>query len=116
MEKNKRIRKSRDLQGFGDDQGDVVVLFAGAELADLVHDGVEKVVRGKRALKAQGRGKAFFAEFLSGVIERFGDSIRIEGQDIARRNLRFADLAIPPLEHAENRLCWFESFDLIIAA
>src|SRR5215472_2346289 len=97
------LPRSVKLQRFGDDEGDVVVLFARAELADLVHDDVEKVVRGKRAVKAQGRGKAFFAEFLPGVIERFGDSIRIQGQDLARRDLRFVDLAIPSLEHTENR-------------
>src|SRR5215472_486946 len=110
------LPRSVKLQRFGNDKGDVVVLFARAELADPVHDGPEKVVRGERAVKAQGRGKAFFAEFLPGVIERFGDSIRIEGQDFARRNLRFVDLAIPTLEHAENRRGGFEAFDRIIAA
>ena len=103
-------------QRFGNDEGDIVLLFSGAELADLVHDGVEQVVRGKRAVAAQGGGKAFFAELLPGIIERFGDSIRIEGQDVAREDLRFADFAIPSLKHAENRRGGFETFDRIIAA
>ena len=30
------------MGGFGDDQGDVVVLFAGAEMADVGDDGVEE--------------------------------------------------------------------------
>src|SRR5437879_4427501 len=91
------------LQRFGDDERDVVLLFSRAELADLVDDGVEEVVRAKCAVAAQGFGKAFFAELLPGIIERFGDSIRIKGQDVARGDLRFADFAIPSLEHAENR-------------
>ena len=65
------------LRTFGDNQGNVVVLFVRTESADLVDNGGEERLRRKGAVPAQGFDEAGFAKFLAGIVERFGDAVGI---------------------------------------
>jgi hypothetical protein len=89
-------------RALDDDEGDIVLLLARAELADFADDGGEKVIGGKGTVSAQGSHEAVFAEFIARVVEGFGDAVGVKGKRIARKELRFADGAIPFLEHPED--------------
>src|SRR5215472_2814646 len=108
--------RRRFLQGFGDDEGDVVVLFAGAEAVDFVHDGGEQVAGGEGAVAAEGSGEALFAKFVAIVVEGFGDAVGVERENVAGRNLGFADLAVPVLKGADDGGGGFEMRERIVAA
>lgn len=102
--------------GFGDDEGDVVVLFAGAELADVVDDRVEKGLGGLGAMAAEGFDQAVFAEFVAIFVEGFGDAIGIEGQGVAGVEGALADFAFPFFENAEDGGGGIEAVDRIVTA
>src|SRR5215467_13404657 len=104
------------LQGFGDDEGYVVVLLAGAELVDFVDYSGEQVVGGKGAVAAERVGETFFAEFIAPFVEGFGDAVGVESENVARRKLDFADVAVPVLKGADNRGGSFEARKRIVAA
>jgi hypothetical protein len=61
------------MLGFApcDDQGDVVRLFAIAELLHRSHDGVEQPGHGQMALAPQNLNKAILAKLFSCVARRF---------------------------------------------
>jgi len=102
--------------GFGDDESDVVVLFAWAELADVVDDRVEKGLGGLGAMAAEGFDQAVFAEFVAIFVEGFGDAVRIEGQGVAGAERAFAYFAIPLFENAEDGGGGIEVVDRIVTA
>jgi len=102
--------------GFGDDESDVVVLFAWAELADVVDDRVEKGLGGLGAMAAEGFDQAVFAEFVAIFVEGFGDAVRIEGQGVAGAERAFVYFAIPLFENAEDGGGGIEVVDRIVTA
>ena len=102
--------------GFGDDEGDVVVLFVGGKLADVGDDGVEEGLRGEAAMAAEGFDEAAFAEFIAIFVEGFGDPVGVEGESVAGTEAALADFAVPFLENAENCSSGVEAVDGLVTA
>ena len=50
---------------LGDNKSDIVVLFAGAELANLVHDRCQQILRRQFTMPAQSFSQALFSKFFS---------------------------------------------------
>ena len=100
--------------GFGDDEGDVVVLFAWAELADVGDDGVEERLGGLGAMAAEGFDQAVFAEFVAIFVEGFGDTVGVKGEGVAGAEGALADFTIPLFENAEDRGGGVEAIDGIV--
>jgi len=103
-------------KALGDDQGDVVVLLVGAEPADFVNDGGEKIAGRKRAVAAQSFHQALFAELLAMGAKCLGNAIGVKRQGVARKKLAFFDVAFPFLERAQNRRGGAEPIERIIRA
>jgi hypothetical protein len=102
--------EARALHGgaLGDDEGDIVVLFVGAEEPDFVDDGCEQGLRREGAVAAQGSDQAIFSKFFAGIVEGFGDAVGVERKGVTGKELALSDLAVPLLEDAENRGGGFE--------
>jgi hypothetical protein len=89
-------------EAFGDDQGDVIVLFVRAEGADFVDDGGEKRLGIQVTMATKGCREAGFAKFLTGRVEGFGDAVGVENERVAGTDLAFGEIAIPLFEGAHD--------------
>src|SRR6266404_4392333 len=85
-------------------------------MQDFGDDGSEGDLRGERAMAAEGVEEARLAEFFTVVIERFGDAVGVEGENIAGREVTFADFAVPLFENAEDGGGGVEACDGVVAA
>src|SRR5229473_2196680 len=101
---------------FGDDEGDVVALFVGAEALDFANDGSEGGLGRAFAMALEGFDQALFAELFIIRVVGFGYAIGVEGEGIAWANLAFSNLAIPFFENAQNGGSGMETFHSAIAA
>jgi hypothetical protein len=80
---------------FGDDERHIVVLFGGAELLNLFHDGSQQVTRSEFTMAAQSFGQSQFSKFVTRRVEGFGDTVRVKGYGITGPELAFPDLNNP---------------------
>jgi hypothetical protein len=85
---------------FGNDEGDVVVLFVGAEALDFVDDGSEGSLRTRLAIALECFNEALFAKLFVGGVVGFGDAVGVEGERVSRVKVAFSDFAIPILENS----------------
>ena len=99
-----------------DDEGDVVVLLAGAEGLDLVDGGGEDLRRWKVSGALERGDEAVFAELLFRFVEGFGNAIGVEGEDVARRELAVYGGGVPLLEETEDGCGGVEAIDLSVVA
>src|SRR3974377_688063 len=83
---------------FGDDDGDVVLLFVRAMAAYLVDDGRDQCLRGQVGVALQAIDEALFAEFHPVSVSGLGDAIGVKGEDIAGEESGLADRAVPVAE------------------
>jgi hypothetical protein len=104
------------LRRMGEDQGDVVVLFGGAELAKFVDYGGDGGWRRVAAVAAEGIDQARLAKLFVGLVEGFGDAVGVEYQSVAGGEVGFAHRTIPGGEEADHRAGGFEAVDGPIAA
>ena len=86
-----------------DYQCDVIVLFVRTELPDFVGNGRQQNLAGQLPVLAQPFGEIPLSKFFPGVVTSFGYAIGVEGQDVPRKQVAFADGAIPLLEQAQRR-------------
>jgi len=101
---------------FSDDEGDVVVLFVGAEAPDFIDDGGQGRLRRGSAMALEGIDEALFAELFVGGVAGFGDAVGVEGEGIAWAKLAFSNFAIPILENSQHGSGGLEALDRIIVA
>lgn len=99
------------LEDFGGDQGDVVVLFVGTEVAEFGDDGGEKVAGRERLVAAEGGDEALFAKLFESGTEGFGDAVGVQSEDVAGVELALADFAVPIVEGAEDGGSGVQGFD-----
>ena len=99
-----------------DDEGDVVVLLVGAEELDLVDDGGEDGLRRESGASLERGDEAVFAELFLGLVEGFGDTVGVEGEEVAGGELALDGGGMPLLEHAEDGCGGVEALDLAAAA
>ena len=97
-----------------DDEGDVVVLLVGAEGLDLFDDGGEQGLGWEPGVPTESGDEAVFAELLFGVIEGFGDTVGVEGEDVSGGKLTLDDGGVPLFEEAEDGGGGVESLDFAI--
>src|SRR5579862_661474 len=107
---------SSHLLSPGDDQGDVVELFAGGEAADIGDDGTDEIVCGKMTMAFERVDEALFTEFLVGSTGRFGQAVGIDGKQVAGLDAAVCQGTSPLLEHADDGAGGFQAFDDIVAA
>ena len=98
------------------DQGDVVVLFVGAEARDFVDDGGQRGERRKRTVPLQRFKQAWLPKFISRGVEGFGDAVSVEREGVTGRELALAEFAIPFFENAEDRGSGIEVLDRGVGA
>ena len=71
------------LANLSNNEGDVVLLFAWIELANVRDNGVNQRRRRERAMTVQGFHQPMVAELFAGIIEGFGCAVGIKNQCIA---------------------------------
>jgi hypothetical protein len=74
----KAHRLKAALQAFCGDEGDVVVLLVGTEVANFVDHGRAQVLGRKMAVAAETLDQSIFAKLLLVGIERLGDAVGVE--------------------------------------
>ena len=90
------------LANLPNNEGDVVLLFAWIELANVRDNGVNQGCRRECAMTVQGFDQATIAELFAGIIEGFGCAVGVKNQCIAGKKLPFFKSAIPFVEQAED--------------
>lgn len=103
-------------QAAGDDQGDVIELFVGAEAADFVDNGGEQILGREMVMVAKGIDEARLTKFLPGRAERFGDAVGVQNERIAGRELTFGEGTIPIFESAHDGGGGGQTFERIVGA
>src|SRR5260370_11564131 len=85
---------------FGEDEGDIVVLFVGAEALDFVDDCCQRGLRTGFTVALQGFDEALFAELLVSGVVGFGDAVGVEGEGVPCMEVAFRNFTIPILENS----------------
>ena len=101
---------------FRDDEGDVVVLLLRAEALDLVDGGGEDVDGSEGRVLLERGDEAVFAELFFGLVEGFGDSVGVEGEDVAGGELAVDGGGVPVFEEAEDGGGGLEMLDVAVVA
>jgi hypothetical protein len=103
------------FSAFGNNQRDIVVLLVRAELAHFIDDRCNRRLCGLVPMAPQGIDQALVSEFLSRIVERFGDAVGVEYEGVSRAEQAFVDQAIPCLEKAQQGARGIEPFQSAIA-
>ena len=101
---------------FGDHEGDVVVLFLRAELANVIDDSLEQSLRWHVAMPADGFDQAKLPEFLSRPAERLGDAVSVECERVSRLEPPLTYRAVPLIEEPDHRARGVQPLQRVIAA
>src|SRR5882724_13227750 len=101
---------------LGDDEGDVVVLFAGAELTNFIYDGRQQVRRRQATVPLQRLGQALLSKFFSRRVEGFCDAVGVKSNRISAHETAFPDAAVPVFEESEHGAGGVQPFQSVIAA
>lgn len=101
---------------LGNNHGDVVVLFLRAELPNPIDNRRNRGLRRQFSAPPKRFEQARFSEFLSGIVERFGDAIGIERERVPRVKATLPYRAVPILEEPQNRFRGRKPFNGVAAA
>ena len=86
-----------------DDKRHVVALPVAAEPPYFVEDGPHDVRRAQVASASHHVEQPFLAELLVLLVERLGDAVRVDGEEIARAQLKLRRPALPFREQPQYR-------------
>ena len=68
---------------LGHDEGDVVLLLAGAVASDIFDHSFDAQLRGQVAVAFEAVDEALFAELLAGAVGSFGNTIGVKRERVA---------------------------------
>src|SRR5262249_7898731 len=113
-------RAGRPLAGHSfalrNQHGEVVSLFVRAELANMLEQRSQQVLRRKVAVAAQGFHQTRFAEFFAIRVEGLGDAVGVEDQCVSGKEIPLPRAAIPTFEEPQHRARRIKPFQLAVAA
>ena len=87
---------------LGDNEGNVVVLLAGAEPPNVLNDGRQQVLRRQFTIPPQCFSQPLFAELFSRGVEGFSNAVGVESDRVSGKKLAFPDSAVPFPEEPED--------------
>ena len=100
---------------FCDDEGDVVVLLVWTELLDLVDHGGEEGLGRESRVSPESGDEAVFAKLFFGLVEGFGYTVGVEGEDVAGVEVTLDGGGVPVFEETEDGGGGVEEFDGVVA-
>ena len=100
---------------LGNDQRDIVLLSAGAELADLLNNRGQQDLGRQFTMSAKGLSQKGFSKLLSFTVGRFCYAVCVKGESVSVRDLTFFDRTIPILEESQQGRRGSEPFDSVVA-
>jgi hypothetical protein len=96
-------------------QSNVVVLLARTELLHVVKNGIQQRLWPQVTMPPQTVNEPLFSEFFAMIVERFGDTIRVQYKRVSRQDAAFPYPAIPLLEKPQNGARGTEPIQSVIA-
>ena len=76
------------LTALGNDQRDIVLLFAGAELADVVNNRGQQDLGKQFTMSAKGLSQKGFSKLLSFTVGRFCYAVCVKGESSPEKSCR----------------------------